>query len=248
MNFSWLLPDGKGIPVLMYHRIWPGVRDRITQTPEQLYEQWQYLYGEGYEAISLEEFNAIAGGEQKNSGKKVLLTFDDGYHNNLIYVYPLLKQFNFKATFFIIGDTLEGNLEIDNPIQQKMNTEELRSLDPAIVQLAMHGFHHENFKTTPLSEIEDAIDKSIAIFSKENIPLHLSLAYPYGGRPKDQTQLKQLKSLMRTKGIHTAFRIGNAVAEMPTKDAFEIKRIDIRGTDSLTDFKTKLKKGKLNPF
>ena len=248
MKLHWLLRNQKGIPVLMYHRIWPGTRDRITQTPEQLTEQWNYLHGQGYHTLSLDEYLDIANGKKKNNGRNVLITFDDGYYNNLTYAYPLLKQFQFKATIFIIGDTLEGNLNEDDPLQKKMNVDELKSLNPEIIQLAMHGFHHENFKTTSLQEIKNAIRKSINSFHAHGLPLHKSIAYPYGGRPADKKQFDELKRWMHEQGIEAAFRIGNEVSSVPATDLYEIKRIDIRGTDSFEDFKIKLKKGKLRPF
>ena len=105
MNLSWLLPDIKGIPVLMYHKVWPGGADALTISPERLQQQWLLLKAEGYRALSLSEFLAVARGEQPRPSKAVLITFDDGYQNNLQYVYPLLQQTGFKATFFIIGNT-----------------------------------------------------------------------------------------------------------------------------------------------
>ena len=248
MNFHWLLPEVKGIPVLMYHRIWPGVKDRITQTPEQLAEQWNYIRQEGYHALSLSEYLDIAAGKSRQTGKNILITFDDGYHNNLTYAYGLLRQLSFKATFFIIGDSLEGNIDEHDPLNRKMNVDELRSLDSEVVQLAMHGFHHENFKTTPIPDIKSAIMKTIEIFKQHNIQLHRSIAYPYGGRPEDRNVFDELKQWMRDQKITSAFRIGNEVSQMPANDIYEIKRIDIRGTDSFNDFKIKLKKGRLNPF
>jgi len=248
MKFHWLLPKQNGIPVLMYHRIWPGMRDRITQTPEQLEEQWLYLKQEGYKAIALDEYLEIANGRKPVNSRNVLITFDDGYLNNLTYAYPLLQRLGFKATFFIIGDTLEGNPDEEEAVSRRMNAAELKALDPETVQLAMHGFHHENFKTTPVSEIQQAIERTIQAFRLQGIKLHPSIAYPYGGRPKDKVVFAQLKSWMKHNGVEAAFRIGNQVSPIPAPDIYEIKRIDIRGTDSFLDFKIKLRKGKLNPF
>lgn len=244
----WLLPAREGIPVLMYHRIWPGCRDRITQTPEQLREQWVYLKEQGYEAISLQEYAAWALGTEMPAGRKVLITFDDGYVNNLSYAYPLLQELGFKASFFLIAETLEGNTDAGDPLQQKMNVQQLRSLDSSVVQFAMHGYRHEHFGTTPLADVKRAIETSMELFRQHDLPLHPSLAYPYGGRPKNKKDFEELKSWMKNKGIQMAFRIGNAVSSIPCEDAYEIKRIDIRGTDSLDDFKIKVRKGKLRPF
>lgn len=39
--------------------------------------------------------------DKRASKKAVCLTFDDGYLDNFIYVYPLLKKYNAKATIFV---------------------------------------------------------------------------------------------------------------------------------------------------
>lgn len=248
MRFHWLLPSVKGIPVLMYHRVWPGLNDGLTLTPEKLAEQWRYLQSEGYNAVSLQEYLQLATGARRRNGKEVLITFDDGYQNNLLYAYPLLQEMNWKASFFIIGDVLEGNIDADDPLNRKMTANELRSLNPSIVQLSMHGYHHENFSTTPPEAIKTAIKKSLNAFREHNILLHPSIAYPYGGRPKDAGEFSSLKQWMQQEGIEAAFRIGNQVSRIPAPDMYEIRRIDIRGTDTMEDFRIKLRKGKLKPF
>jgi peptidoglycan/xylan/chitin deacetylase (PgdA/CDA1 family) len=248
MRFHWLLPSIKGIPVLMYHRVWPGLRDGLTVTPEQLAEQWNYLRERGYEAISLPEFLSIAKGETRADNNKVLLTFDDGYQNNLTYVYPLLREFNWQATFFIIGNTLEGHIEDEDPVNRKMNIGELKQLDPQTVQLAMHGYHHENFRETSPEDIKAAIRKCLQVFQTKDIQLYPSIAYPYGARPKENQAFDDLKNWMKENGIDSAFRIGNQVCRIPAPDLYEIRRIDIKGIDTLEDFRIKLSKGKLKPF
>ncbi len=244
MNWSWLLPSGKGIPVLMYHKVWPGVNDGLTITPEKLREQWTILKQEGYTAISLPEYLEIVTGKKPHSAKVVLLTFDDGYRNNFTYAYPLLKEFGWKATFFIIGNTLAGagNQKESGP-EQKMTLQELKTLDPAIVQLAVHGYEHENMSQISSAQSQSALQSAIEVFDDSGLTWHKVLAYPYGARPA-----AEMKLIMAGMGIKAAFRIGNKVSEVPALDMFEIKRIDIKGTDTPADFRIKLRKGKLKPF
>lgn len=250
MRLHWLLPTIKGIPVLMYHRIWPGLSDGLTLTPEQLRAQWLYLKSNGYSALSLTHFLSIAEGHVPAPEKAVLLTFDDGYANNLTYMYPLLQELGWCATLFIIGDTLEGpsSAEGENNPDTKLTIEQLSMLDPAIVQLGFHGYHHENFSEISIPEVAHAIQKSITAFEKAKLPYHPALAYPYGARPKSEIRLRQMKDVLKQTGIRAAFRIGNKLQQLPSRDIFEILRIDIRGEDTLENFKIKLRKGKLKPF
>lgn len=233
----------------MYHRIWPGRRDGLTLTPEQLREQWSYLKQAGYRALSMTEFLDIAAGKQQAAGKCVLLTFDDGYHNNLVHVYPLLQEFGWCATIFIIADTLDGTAtQSADEIDRKLSVAELRGMSRKYIQLGLHGYHHENFSKCTAAEIGEITRQSFKAFKDQGIIFEQVLAYPYGARPKEQSILQEMKTVLKQAGLQAAFRIGNKPQRMPVTELMEIKRIDIRGEDSLTDFKIKLRKGKLKPF
>jgi peptidoglycan/xylan/chitin deacetylase (PgdA/CDA1 family) len=228
MRLNYLLPTVKGIPVLMYHRVVPNEQDGLTVSTQQLCAQWNYLKKEGYQTLGLDDFYEIISG------------------NNLTHMKPLLEEFGFHATIFIIADSIAIN---EKPTYNDLMTaDELKLFDPITVSFGLHGFHHESFKETPLVQLKDAILKSIETFKKNKLPFYPALAYPYGARPKAANDFDELKKWMMKQGIKMAFRIGNKPAKAPTKDLYEIKRIDIRGTDSLEDFKVKLKKGKLKPF
>jgi peptidoglycan/xylan/chitin deacetylase (PgdA/CDA1 family) len=58
--------------------------------------------------ISMDDFRAWFRGGRELPRKPVLVTFDDGYRNNLLHAVPLLKEMGVPATFFIptgyIGD------------------------------------------------------------------------------------------------------------------------------------------------
>ncbi len=248
MRLHWLLPTIKGIPVLMYHKVWEGVNDRLTIDPNRLSRQWDWLKKNGYHAITLPEF-IIAAKKGIYNKKTILITFDDGYTNNLQHVYPLLQSLNWAATFFIIADNVDGTAEQSKHLtNKKMSLSELKQLDPTIIQLGMHGYNHENFSKTSVSGIKKVIEKSLHAFENSGLKYHKVLAYPYGARPEKKSDFAELKKWMHEIGMEAAFRIGNQVCKIPATDLYEIKRIDIRGTDSIKDFKIKLKKGKLKPF
>ena len=127
-----------------------------------------------------------------------------------------------------------------------MDLEQLKLLDPAIVQLAMHGYAHENMSKATLAETQEALQQSLNAFESSGLNWHPVLAYPYGAMPgKD---FPQLKKIMAEMGIKAAFRIGNKVCRVPAPDMYELKRIDIKGADTIADLKIKIRKGKLKPF
>jgi peptidoglycan/xylan/chitin deacetylase (PgdA/CDA1 family) len=247
MRFHWLLPDVKGIPVLMYHRVWPGQKDGLTLTPEDLRAQWSLLRDAGYVCLSMDRYLKIARGAERAPKKAFLLTFDDGYRNNMTYALPLLEEFNWEATIFIIAGTLDGTYPMGEGIDQKLSADDLKQMAGRHICLGLHGYHHENFKETPLKDIRDSLQKAITAFEQSGVPFTRVLAYPYGARPKGG-QVEQLRKRLSAMEIKAAFRIGNKPQEMPAKNIFELHRIDIRGEDTPEDFQIKLRKGKLKPF
>ncbi len=247
MNLNWLIPRRKGIPVLMYHRVWPDLTDDLTITPERLRDHWQFLKEDGYHTLSLPEYLDIINGKSKQPQKAILITFDDGYRNNLEYAYPLLKEFGWQATFFITGNMIDGaGEENEKGVLQKMTLPELHSLDPAVVQLGIHGYVHEDMSRLTLQENGAVLRNAVKAFDTGGLSYYKVWAYPYGKRPgKNSTAIKKI---MADSGFKAAFRIGNQVSAIPPRDLFEIKRIDIKGTDDLNKLKIKLIKGKLKPF
>ena len=102
-------------PILMYHYVSPlpddadSIRVDLTVSPALFREHMEFLHGAGYETISLYElYNALVAGASLPP-KPVILTFDDGYIDHYQYVFPILQEFGFAGTFFIITDTADHN-------------------------------------------------------------------------------------------------------------------------------------------
>ncbi|MBS1576719.1 MAG: polysaccharide deacetylase family protein [Bacteroidetes bacterium] len=248
LPLHFLLPKAEGIPVLMYHRVWDEKPDRLTITPGKLREQFSFLRQNGYSSISLNEFLDVLDRGIQLPLKSFLLTFDDGYQTHFDIVYPMLKEFSFKATFFIIGNTISNNNSEANPADKKMGLPDLNKLDHSVVQVALHGYNHISFGSSSSAEVAVDLAANLDVMEQCGFPYYKVLAYPYGQRPKSAADSRAFKKMLQEHGIQAAFRIGNKPCALPVKDRFELKRIDISGTDSIKDFTIKLKKGKLKPF
>jgi peptidoglycan/xylan/chitin deacetylase (PgdA/CDA1 family) len=96
------------VPVLMYHYIAPSAYIADPDNPSiidlETFEQgMNYLYDEGYYTASLSELEDYVHGKIRLPEKTVVITFDDGYENNYVYAYPILKKYGFRAAVFLIG-------------------------------------------------------------------------------------------------------------------------------------------------
>ncbi|HLP64898.1 polysaccharide deacetylase family protein [Flavobacterium sp.] len=234
------------LPVLMYHNVTPNINESVelTISTSKFEEQLQYLAEKNYTAIFASELM----NSNEIPPKSVVLTFDDVTENQLLYALPLLKKYKCKATFFIpfayIGKTDAWN----DGCEKIMSIEQLQSLDSEVVELGHHSYLHRKYASLTADEIQDDFDQSFEIIHQNNLTVVPALAYPYGNFPKKGIQNEVFFELLKKNGIQLAFRIGNRTNKFPLRDNYKIKRIDIKGQDSLLTFKWKLRVGKLRLF
>ncbi|WP_266363627.1 polysaccharide deacetylase family protein [Tellurirhabdus rosea] len=233
------------LPVLMFHKVDPQRQDMLTVSVAQLDEQLGWLKKNGYQSVSLRQVADALNRKSPLPPRPVLLTFDDAYRNNLTHAVPLLLKHRFKATLFVPTAFVGGRNEWDGGDEPLMTADELRSLDPAIFEMALHTHRHPNFKHTSVDEIREDVAQNIATFGQLGLSFTPILAYPYGGRPKDAAVRQAMFDTLRDLGVVAAFRIGNRLNPLPLRNRYELQRLDIRGTDSLAQFIRKVRFGKL---
>ena len=95
----------KSIPVLMYHHVSP-VGSELNVTPEHFEDQIKLLRSRGWKTLSGEEF-LYAIQQTRIPKKHVLLTFDDGFADNYVYAYPILKKYGMKAILFVTTSMIQ---------------------------------------------------------------------------------------------------------------------------------------------
>src|SRR5256885_16673378 len=81
--------------VLTYHRVAPEAPaspDDFTITPEKFAWQMARLKQDGLTPVRQRDVAAWLAGEGRLPDRPVVISFDDGYADNLVHAYPLLER------------------------------------------------------------------------------------------------------------------------------------------------------------
>lgn len=113
--------DTRQVPIITYHNI---VKDEsawneYNLSPVELEKDFIWLKEHGYEPVFIKDLVSYVNGNGKLPEKPIVLTFDDGGYNNILYVLPLLEKYNFKAVFSIIGAYSEYACEEAEPSESE---------------------------------------------------------------------------------------------------------------------------------
>ncbi len=233
------------IPVLMYHRIIKSSDLQTTHyneegelygtivTEEQFDEQMHYLHKKGYTTLTLAEFQAYMEKELDVPKKSVLITFDDGFKDNYINAYPILKKYDLRATIFLIAGNIDRDPRDYDPADaQFLSVEDIEaSTDIFDYESHTYKFHERDesgaaFLTAkPREDVLEDIEIGMELVGSKT-----AFAYPFG--EYDAETLGILDEL----GMEMAFTIKDGMAK-PGESMLEIPRRGIYPGTTMDIFK-----------
>ena len=125
-----VIQSGVHLPVIMYHSIRKGPESGYAVTPETLESDLAYLRSGGWESVSPDDLVRFVRDGLPLPKKPILLTFDDGFYNNLCYALPLLEQYGFCATVNIVGEFSQELAAADShvPAYSYLTADDLREM------------------------------------------------------------------------------------------------------------------------
>lgn len=124
------------VVVLMYHHLDPKESSSSTISPEKFELHLAMLKQEGFNVISLQQLGDFLAGNGEVPPKAVAITFDDGYQSNYQYAYPLLKEYEFPATVFVIVSRI-GRSEGEIP---KLSWNQIEEMHHGGISFQSHSF------------------------------------------------------------------------------------------------------------
>jgi peptidoglycan/xylan/chitin deacetylase (PgdA/CDA1 family)/protein-L-isoaspartate O-methyltransferase len=230
---------GARLPILMYHRVSdPAGREasRYTVSADQLRSHLEYLRDAGFHSVSLAEWSAAVHKREPLPGRPVALTFDDAYVDFMDRSLPLLQQYGFSATLFVVSRRVGAWNTWDAGHGERARLMDWAAVERAAtsgVEIGAHSATHAPLTgLTPAEIVREASRARADIQRRIKQPIH-ALAYPYG----DSDAVVQ--HLIAATGFLTGVTCRFGLSGLDDRP-LRLPRIEVAGTDSQLDFIRKL--------
>lgn len=172
------------IPIIYYHRVIRDLKETgrkgIYVTEKQFEEHLSYLKKKGFTSVSFEDALELKKANKK--GKYVIITFDDGYQDNYLLAFPLLKKYGFKALVFMVAESNHNDWdsksgEIKLPL---MNFNQIKEMSENGIDFGSHTLSHCNLSKTDYDSAKKELTESKRILEEKIGRSITTVAYPYG--------------------------------------------------------------------
>lgn len=187
-----MAPPGDSSPtvVLCYHSV--GSTTSFASVTSSVFEQHLIWLKQHSTLIPFSQVPVTAngGGERR---PRVAVTFDDGYVDNYVCAFPLLRRYEVPATFFLTVGLIERDMAVVERFQilRRTRAEELQTLTwPQVremlqggMEFGAHTYSHPNLARLGRHAAEVELRRSKVIM-EDQLSHRIDLfAYPFG-RPK----------------------------------------------------------------
>ncbi|HEM3053350.1 polysaccharide deacetylase family protein [Streptococcus suis] len=179
------------LPILMYHAIHVMAPEEeananLIVDPTTFESHLKALQDAGYYTLSPEEAYKVLTENVLPAGKKVVwLTFDDSLWDFYSYAYPLLKQYQMKATNNVITGFTEygqaGHLTLD----------QIKEMQTAGLSFQGHTVNHPDLEYSSIEDQTNELTSSKAYLDSKLNQETIAIAYPGGRYSADTVALTE---------------------------------------------------------
>ena len=223
----------RGAAILMYHAVGEDGEppSRYVLPIRRFKRQMEWLRFRRYNVISLEELVAHFRQHRLLPEKTIVLTFDDGYSDNVELALPVLTRLGFPATMFLVSRSPGKPIwECDPEVKRRplLRLTEARLLRERL-SFGAHTRTHPRLPDLAPAEIEREVAGSRSDLESVLDMTVSTFAYPYGEtNPEVQTAVEDAEFLSGcgiTQGLN-----------WHATDLYDLRRLEVRGSDSLPRF------------
>jgi peptidoglycan/xylan/chitin deacetylase (PgdA/CDA1 family)/GT2 family glycosyltransferase len=232
----------RGVPILMYHAFTKNEAEtgRFVISGESFARQMNWLHENRYRVLSVSDLAAIRRKGVLPNEKCVVLTIDDGYLDFLTVAEPILRQYGFNATIYLVtrrtgdDDTRDGRGELNG--RRTLTWDDVQKLKARGFDIGAHTMTHAVLPELTGQEANREISGSRDDLRKHLLPEACTFAYPYGEYDSE------IRMLVSQSGFSAACTVDDGLNH-PALDDFLLRRTEIRGGDSLLRFRLKVASG-----
>ena len=217
--------------VLMYHKVNDVPENSVTVPVDRFDEQMAQLGELGYQPVTLDAvLDHYLLGTPLPAGA-VLITFDDGYRDNLANAAPVLQKYAYPAVIFVPVGYLSGTRPLPHDehlaargiVNAPLSWEDLAELEAAGIRVESHGIGHR-----PLADLE--VDEAAREITLSKLRLEERLGRPvraFSYVKGSEAHYKPVHlSLVRQAGYDVAFTAVSG-ANSASTDPLQLRRYSI---------------------
>ena len=162
--------------VLMYHSV-DDKRQPFSVGLKNFERQMNYLKINNFNVISQKDLFACIV-NKKIPSKTVVITFDDGYRDNYLKVFPIIKNLNFPITIFATSSLVEGESSSGAEMLKLQDINEMQT--SGLVEFGSHSHNHVKLSHLTEDEVNFEMLESKTELKKIVNSEVISVAYPFG--------------------------------------------------------------------
>lgn len=210
------------VPILTYHSI-DESGSVISTAFKTFRRQMKHLNDANWNVVSLNDLVNSMVEKTPILPKTVVLTFDDGFQNFYTSAFPVLAQYEFKATVFLVTDHCDkyndwpGNPR-DLPRSRLLSWNEIKELKGLNIEFGSHTRTHTDLRKIRPGQIHsEVVESKLAIEDALGCEVK-TFAYPYGR----YDELAR-KTVEKTFGSACSTKLGKV---HDGSDRFSLERVD----------------------
>jgi peptidoglycan/xylan/chitin deacetylase (PgdA/CDA1 family) len=174
------------LAILTYHSL-DDSGSVISTSPDQFRRQMKNLRESNANVLSLREAAECLKEKRNFPPNSISITFDDGFRSVHDLAFPILKEYGFSATVFLVTDYCGkdnrwyGQPE-SIPVLDLLNWDEISEMAAQKIEFGVHTASHPDLTKIPETKLEDEILGSLAELRKNVPQIDCAFAHPYGKR------------------------------------------------------------------
>ena len=225
-----------GPVMLMYHAVVSGKARPAWPwaiSMQQFRDQLDFLATEGYTTPTMGELIASPG--KKWPGRTAVITFDDGYADNLVACDELQKR-SLRASWFIVTGSIGQSPrwpDDGRPKGKLLSVGALREMHAAGMEIGSHTDSHVRLTDTDDAHLQLELNRSRAILEDVLGEAVTSFAYPYGAWDKRCADAVKLAGYASACTTQTGWALRD-------NDPYRLRRLSVFNHDTLGRFVRKL--------
>jgi peptidoglycan/xylan/chitin deacetylase (PgdA/CDA1 family) len=225
----------------MYHSIREGTEARhayyeTTTSPRVFARHMKFLHENGYRAMEWDEIAQSALGS--STPKPAVITFDDGYADFYRQAFPILSEYSFTATVYVITGLLKPERTCFKGTEC-LTLSEVRELHSRGMTFGSHTVTHPDLRFLKPDEVEHELSCSKKSLEDALGAPVKSFAYPYAFPEADRRFVSSLTDLLSKCGYENGVTTILGTAQ-PGANRFFLPRLPVNTWDDLTFFQAKL--------